>query len=207
MFPPEANYYSMVTGAGPTPSLAAAEAYVAHHAAMTATVATSSALGAATAESYIGMSGTVSEAALVSHNNEHLVFAEETLARSQIMHMAAAGPPTTVSQMVPAPPAHANRFEEAADEVINPIVLGALTPRITDLNVEYFGFMWPNNAAAGVRYGAVLDGLGAALMMPSLPAISGGSVAAGGAATVWLAEGAALNGVRAGGAVGCLGGG
>ena len=82
--------------------------------------------------------------------------------------------------MVPAPPAHANRFEEAADEVINPMVLGALTPRIADLNVEYFGFMWPNNAAAGVRYGAALDGLGAALMMPSLPAISGGSVAAGG---------------------------
>ena len=67
---------------------------MAHHAAMTATVGTSSALGAATAESYIGMSGTVSEAALVSHNNEHLVFAEETLARSQIMHMAAAAHPT-----------------------------------------------------------------------------------------------------------------
>ena len=65
--------------------------------------------------------------------------------------------------MVPAPPAHANRFEEAADEVINPIVLGALTPRITDLNVEYFGFMWPNNAGAGLRYGATLDALGAAL--------------------------------------------
>ena len=69
----------MVSGAGPTPSLAAAEAYVAHHAAMTATVGASSALGAVTAESYVGMGGTVSEAALVSHNNEHLVFAEETL--------------------------------------------------------------------------------------------------------------------------------
>ncbi len=41
--------------------------------------------------------------------------------------------------------------EEAADEVINPIVWGALTPRITDLNLEYFGFMWPNNAGAGCR--------------------------------------------------------
>ena len=92
--------------------------------------------------------------------------------------MAAAAHQSSFAQMVPAPPAHANRFEEAADEVINPMVLGALTPRIADLNVEYFGFMWPNNAAAGVRYGAALDGLGSALMMPSMPAISGGSVAA-----------------------------
>lgn len=101
MFPPEANFYSMVTGAGPSPSLAAAETYVAHHAAMTATVGTSSALGAVTAESYLGVGGTASAAALVTHNNEHLVFAEQTLARAQVMHMAAAAHPSTVSQMVP----------------------------------------------------------------------------------------------------------
>ena len=32
--------------------------------------------------------------------------------------------------------------------------------------LEYFGFMWPNNAAAGVRYGAVLDGLGMNTLRP-----------------------------------------
>jgi hypothetical protein len=179
MFPPEVNFYSMVTGAGPSPSLAAAETYVAHHAAMTATVGTSSAVGAVTAENYMGLGGSASAAALVTHNNEHLVFAEQTLARAQVMHMAAAAHPSTVSQMVPAPPAHANRFEEAADEVINPMVWGALTPRIADLNLEYFGFMWPNNSGAGLRYGATLDALGAALSgLSGLPSLAGGSVAA-----------------------------
>ena len=121
------------------------------------------------------------------------------------MHMAAAAHPSTVSQMVPAPPAHANRFEEAADEVINPIVLGALTPRITDLNVEYFGFMWPNNAGAGLRYGATLDALGAALMTPSMPAISGGSIAGVAVAAASVAESAAMSGMQA--AVGMVGSG
>ena len=205
MFPPEANYYALALGAGPAPSLAAAETYVGHHAAMTATVGTSSALGAVTAESYIGVGGTASEAALVSHNNEHLVLAEEALTKGQIMHMAAAAHPTHLTQMVPAPPAHANRFEEAADEVINPLVWGALTPRITDLNLEYFGFMWPNNAAAGVRYGATLDALGSALLMPSMPAISGGSIAGVAVAAASVAESAALSGMQA--AVGMVGSG
>ena len=50
---------------------------------MTATVGASMAQGAVTAEAYTGMSGTVSEAALVSHNNEHLVFAEQALVKAR----------------------------------------------------------------------------------------------------------------------------
>jgi PPE-repeat protein len=67
------------------------------------------------------------------------------------------------------------RAASAMDEAINPWVLGALTPEIAALNLEYFGFMWPNNAAAGVSYGAALDGFGAALMAPAPPALSGAS--------------------------------
>jgi hypothetical protein len=205
VFPPEVNHESLMFGAGPAPSLAAAETYVGHHAAMTATVGVSSALGVVTAESYVGMGGTASEAALVSHNGEHLAFAEETLARAQIMHMAAAAHSATASQMVPAPVAHANRFEEAIDEAINPMVWGMLTPRITELNMEYFGFMWPNNAAAGLRYGATLEALGAALMAPSAPAISGGSIAAAAVAAASVAGSAAMSGMQA--AVGMVGSG
>ncbi|HEY1841032.1 MAG TPA: PPE domain-containing protein, partial [Mycobacterium sp.] len=175
MFPPEENWYSLALGAGPSPMVAYGEALAAHHVVMTSVVGVSTATAVGTSAAYVGLGGTASEAALVSHNGEHSAFADETLARAQIAHMAAATHSATVTQMVPAPPAHANRLEEATDEVINPMVWGALTPRITDLNLEYFGFMWPNNAAAGVRYGAALDGLGAALMTPSLPAVSGGS--------------------------------
>jgi PPE family len=197
MFPPEANYYSMVSGAGPAPMLAYGDALVAHAATMTSVVGVSSATAVGTSTAFVGQAGSASEAALVSHNSEHSVFAEETLARAQIAHLAAAAHPATVARMVPAPPIHANRLEEATDELINPLVWGALTPRIVDLNAEYFGFMWPNNAAAGVSYGAALDGFGAALMTPSLPAMSGGSVAAVGLAAATVAEGAALTGMQA----------
>ncbi len=203
MFAPEANYYSMVLGAGPAPMLAYGDVLLAHNASMTAVVGVSTATAVGTAAAFVGNAGSASEAALVEHNTQHAVFADEALARAQIAHLAAATHSATVTQMVPAPPAHANRLEEAADELINPIVWGALTPRIADLNLEYFGFMWPNNAAAGVRYGAALDGLGAALMAPSLPAISGGSAAAVAVAAATVAESAALSGMQA--AVGAAG--
>ena len=203
MFAPEANYYSMVLGAGPAPMLAYGDVLLAHNASMTAVVGVSTATAVGTAAAFVGNAGSASEAALVEHNTQHSVFADEALARAQIAHLAAATHSATVTQMVPAPPAHANRLEEAADELINPIVWGALTPRIADLNLEYFGFMWPNNAAAGVRYGAALDGLGAALMTPSLPAISGGSAAAVAVAAATVAESAALSGMQA--AVGAVG--
>ena len=65
------------------------------------------------------------------------------------------------------------------DNAINPSVLGALTGRLIELDGEYFGFMWPNNASAGLRYGAGLDALGAALSgLSALPSLAGGSVAA-----------------------------
>ncbi len=197
MFPPEVNYTSMVSGAGPAPMLAYGEALTAHSAAMTSVVGVSAATASATSAAFVGSAGTASTAAVVAHNTEHVAFAEETLVRAQIAHLAAAAHSATVARMVPSPPALANRLEEATDEQINPWVWGALTPRIVDLNTEYFGFMWPNNAGAGVSYGAALDGLGAALMMPSLPSVAGGSVAAGVVAAASLAEGAALSGMQA----------
>lgn len=52
----------------------------------------------------------------------------------------------------------------------NPRVLGALTPRITELNLDYFGQMWPTNASAGSGYGAALNTATAALAAPPPPA-------------------------------------
>jgi hypothetical protein len=198
MFAPEENYYSMVCGAGPAPMLAYGDVLLAHHASMTAVVGVSSGTATTTAAAWQGLGGSAAQAALVEHNTEHLVLADETLAKAQIAHLAAATHTATVTRMVPAPPAHANRLEEAADELINPLVWGALTPRIADLNLEYFGFMWPNNAAAGVSYGVALDGFGVALMAPSLPAVSGGSPGAVAAAAASLAEGAGLSAGQAG---------
>ncbi|BCI86747.1 hypothetical protein NIIDMKKI_19530 [Mycobacterium kansasii] len=44
--------------------------------------------------------------------------------------------------------------------------MGALTPQIVALSLEYYGQMWPRNAAAGAAYGAALRAVAAAIMVP-----------------------------------------
>ncbi len=65
--------------------------------------------------------------------------------------------------MRPAPECVANRVETATDYGINPSVLWTLTPRITSLEFEYYGNMWPNNSAVGAAYGAILAALAESL--------------------------------------------
>lgn len=72
----------------------------------------------------------------------------------------------------------ANRTEWTSDNAINPMVLGALTPRIVSLDTHYFGMMWPNNAAVGASYGATLTTLAASLAVPAPVAGMGASPAA-----------------------------
>lgn len=92
-----------------------------------------------------------------------------------------------------------NRIETATDYGINPSVLGALTPRITSLEYEYFGLFWPNNAAVGASYGATLTALISSLTVPAPAAGMGASPAAPAAAAGALGE--ATSQVAAGGAM------
>jgi hypothetical protein len=92
-----------------------------------------------------------------------------------------------------------NRIETATDYSINWTVLGALTPRITSLEFEYFGMFWPNNAAVGASYGATLTALTSSLTVPAPVAGMGASPAAPAAAA--SAVGEATSQVAAGGAM------
>ncbi|MGV0748109.1 PPE family protein [Mycolicibacter heraklionensis] len=92
-----------------------------------------------------------------------------------------------------------NRVETATDYGINPSVLGALTPRITSLEFEYYGLFWPNNAAVGASYGAVLTALTSSLTVPAPVAGMGASPAAPAAAA--SAVGEAASQAAAGGAM------
>ena len=85
---------------------------------------------------------------------------------------------TANAAMRPAPECIGNRTECAADYGINPLVLGALTPRITSLEFEYYGLMWPNNSAVGASYGGILAGLAESLAIPPPIATMGASPAA-----------------------------
>ena len=96
--------------------------------------------------------------------------------------------------MRPAPECIGNRTETAADYGINPLVLGALTPRITSLELEYFGSMWPNNSAVGASYGTILTALSQSLTIPPPIASMGASPAAPAQAAAAIGESAAEQG-------------
>jgi len=114
--------------------------------------------------------------------------------KGQLLNTAGELHTTTASTMVTFVQADANRGEWGVDNAINPWVLGMLTPRLIDLDTEYFGFMWPNNASAGLRYGAGLDALGAALAgLSALPSLAGGSMAAPAMAAADVASNAGMS--------------
>ncbi len=103
--------------------------------------------------------------------------------------------------MRPAPECIANRDEWGVDNGINPIVLGALTPRIVSLDVQYFGVMWPTNSAVGASYGAILTALAESLAIAPPVATMGASPAApaeaASAVSQAAADSAAGDGMRA----------
>jgi PPE family len=198
VFTPEVNYQTITSGAGPGPTVAHAEGWTMHAAHLESLAAVSTVNAAGTYGT--NWDGVGSIAAAVAHggmNAETTELAAVAASKVQTVLAAAEAHPMTVARMVTAEHAVANRLEEAGDEQINPLVWGALTPRIADLNLEYFGFMWPNNAAAGLGYGAVLRAAAAAMMAPSLPAMSGASPAAAAVAGGTIAEAAVVSGLGA----------
>jgi hypothetical protein len=101
------------------------------------------------------------------------------------------------SAMRPAAECNANRDEYVADNHINPAVFFTLTPRIVSLDAEYYGVMWPNNAAVGTTYGATLSMLTESLMIAPPIAPMGASPAAPAAAASAVSESVADTGAGA----------
>ena len=176
---PASAYMTMTGGAWAAPMHAAGAAVTALGAQVQSTVATSAVNDVIVGESWSGL-GRVSAAASVSTlNTDQSTYSLLSELKAQLLNAAGELHTTTVPQMVTHVQANANRGEWGIDNAINPSVLGALTGRLIELDGEYFGFMWPNNASAGLRYGAGLDALGAALSgLSALPSVAGGSVAA-----------------------------
>lgn len=91
------------------------------------------------------------------------------LAASELYAAARAG-------LIPSAIIDANRVECANDVALNPIVLGALTGRITELTAEY-GVYWAQNASVGSAYGSGLNSLTTALLSTPPPAAMGANPA------------------------------
>ncbi len=190
-FSPEVNYTALASGSGPAPTLAYAETLSAQAAQVQAVVAASTANAAATyGTTWRGAGASASAVAQAALDTQHELLAAALLEKASHVAAAAGAHQSAVASMVTAQQAEANRRDEATAQQLNPLVWGALTPQIAALNLEYYGQMWPRNAAAGAAYGAALRAAATAIMVPFPPAVSGGkptAVAAG------LTETAALS--------------
>jgi PPE family len=191
---PATAYLTMTSGPGAAPMHVYSAAMTTHAGAIHAMVATSAVNTVATREVWQGFGSVKAAASVTTLSSDDVAQAESALLKAQLAQAAGELHTMTAARMVTHVQANANRMEYVADNAINPWVLGALTPRLGELDTEYFGFMWPNNASAGVSYGAGLDGLGAALAaLSALPTMAGGSVAAPAMAAADVAANAGIS--------------
>jgi hypothetical protein len=191
---PATAYLTMTSGPGAAPMHVYSAAMTTHAGAIHAMVATSAVNTVATGEVWQGSGSVKAAAAVTTLSGDDVAQAESALLKAELAQAAGELHTMTAARMVTHVQANANRMEYVADNAINPWVLGALTARLGELDTEYFGFMWPNNAQAGVSYGAGLDGLGAALAaLSALPTMAGGSVAAPAMAAADVAANAGIS--------------
>lgn len=199
--PPELNDAILKAGAG-------VGTYVANEAAWTALGASHHAEGVAssintavTSASWVGVGGTSSAATVTMLNAAMHGLAGWVDVKPAVVTAAVSAFMMANGLMRPAPECEANRAEWQVNFDLNPLVLGMLTPVITALDTQYFGVMWPNNAAVGTNYGATLNMLAASLTVPPPPATPGASpaapAAAAGAGAESAAEGSAGAAMRA----------
>lgn len=191
--PPEANYLRLAgTGAaGTATTLASAAAWQALMVSGEMAFSVSTLNTAATALGFEGLGGASSAATAGGLNNALQLLAGWVQAKPPIAASAVSAYQTAVSAMIPAEVSMANRAEQAADVALNPLVLGALTPAIVALDLEYFGEHWPHNASAGAAYGSALTALLPALAVPPPLAPPGAAAMAPAVAASAVAESAA----------------
>jgi PPE family protein len=175
VFSPEVNYTTLArAGTGPASTAAYGEAFTSLAAVLESVVASSTVNAAGTYVSGVWQgAGAGAAAAHAGVNGDTMSLAAVAAAKAPIVASTAAAHPAAVSAMYPAEACVANRVTEAAHQAANPSVLGALTPAIAALDLQYFGSMWPTNAGSGAGFGALLRSAAVALAAPAMPAVSG----------------------------------
>lgn len=185
---PDLNYDLLVLeGTGPASTLAAGGVYAAELAMIESLFGASVANAVATSLQWSGFGGAASNATVTSLNTAEQLLAAWVAEKLPVIMSAVTAYTMAASTMIPSIECRANRVEEAHCQCINPMVLGALTPNIIELNMRYFGGYWPTNSSAGLFYGSTLTGLTTALSVPppiaplgvnpALPAVAAATVA------------------------------
>jgi PPE family len=153
---------------------------------------------AATSASWLGAGSLASAASVTALNASLHGLAGWVDIKPAVVGAAVTAYETANAAMRPAPECMENRDEYVADNIANPSVLWTLTPRITSLDLEYFGMMWPNNSAVGASYGGMLEMLGDSLTIPPPLAGLGASPAAPAQAASAISDAAAEVGAGGG---------
>jgi hypothetical protein len=191
---PEENDLLLKAGAGVITHLANQAAWTAlaatHHGSSIASTINT----VATSASWTGAGSLASAANATALNASLHGLAGWVDVKPAVVSTAVSAYQMAYGSMRPAPECIENRTETATDYGINPLVLGALTPRITSLELEYFGSMWPNNSAVGASYGTILTALSQSLTIPPPIASMGASPAAPAQAAAAVGESAAEQG-------------
>ncbi len=175
---PEDNDLLLKAGAGVATHVANQTAWTALGASHHASGVASAINTAATSMSWLGAGSAGSAASVTMLNASLHGLAGWVDVKPAVVATAISAYETANAAMRPAPECIGNRTECAFDYGINPLVLWSLTPRITSLEFEYYGVMWPNNSAAGASYGGILAGLAESLAIPPPIATMGASPAA-----------------------------
>lgn len=186
--PPELNDTLIKGGVGVPTMVANGAAWASVAAAHHSTAVASSVNTAATSATWLGMGSASSAVQATTLNVELHGLAGWVDVKPAIAEAAVSAYQLAYSSMRTAEECLANRTEWGNDNAINPLVFFALTPRITSLDLTYFGGYWPNNAAVGATYGATLTTLAASLAIPPPIASMGASPAAPAAAAEAVAE-------------------
>jgi hypothetical protein len=188
---PEANDTVLKAGSGVGTHVANQTAWqtlgATHHASGIASAINT----AATSASWLGAGSAASASNVTSLNASLHGLAGWVDVKPAVVATAISAFEMANAAMRPAPECIGNRTECAADNIANPSVLWTLTPRITSLELEYYGSMWPNNSAVGATYGGILAGLAESLAIPPPIAAMGASPAAPAQAASAVGEAAA----------------
>lgn len=187
---PETNDTLLKTGAGVITMVANQAAWEGVAAAHMASGVASAVNTAATSATWLGLGSVSSAATATTLNGELEALAGWVAPKAGIAAAAMALYQTACAGMRTAEECVTNRTNWAADNAINPLVLGALTPEMTALDLHYFGFCWPNNSAVGATYGAGLNALAESLAIPVPIASMGASPDAPATAAADVASGA-----------------
>lgn len=185
---PEINDTLIKGGSGVTTMLTNSAAWVSVAAAHHSSAIASGVNTAATSASWLGLGSAASALNVTMLNVALTGLAGWVDVKAPIVDAAVAAYQLATASMRTAEECVANRTESAFDNSINWTVLGALTPRIGELEATYFGGYWPNNASVGASYGATLSALAASLAVPAPVAGMGASPAAPASAAGAVAE-------------------